>query len=81
VKKTKENKRKNGRKQTSEKIHFFPPFISNCRGTSTTYTKQWEGVVLHHGISNGMDHQFTTCKVMAMRVVPPKTHAIRITTR
>jgi hypothetical protein len=28
-----------------------------------------------------MDHQFTTCKVMAMKVVLPKTHARRVTTR
>jgi hypothetical protein len=62
MKKTKENKRKNGKKQTSEKIHFFPSFISNCRGASTTYTKQWEWVVPHHGISNGMDHQINLAR-------------------
>jgi len=48
---------------------------------STTYTKQWERVVPHHGINNAMDHQFATCKVMAMKLIPPKTHAIRVKTR
>jgi len=48
---------------------------------STTYRKQWEKVIPHHGISNAMDHQFATWKVMAMRVVPSKTHGTRIATK
>jgi hypothetical protein len=65
-------------KNKKMKIHLFLPLYFQLHWNSTTYTKQWEGIVSHHGISNAIDYQFATCKVMAMRVVPPKTPTTRV---
>jgi hypothetical protein len=73
MKKTKEKNKQ------VKKFTFFSLFFQLQRN-STTYKKQWERLIPRHGISNAMDHQFTTWKVMAMRVIPPKTHGTRVAT-